>query len=53
MRNQLKCGCSYAKLKMAKRPPEEYEDVSEIVNPSPSAKIRCVVSSLSLCSALF
>jgi len=31
--NQLKCGCSWAELKMAKRPLEEYEDVSEIVTP--------------------
>lgn len=31
--------------KMAKQPFEEYEDVSEVVNPSPSAKIHGVVSS--------
>ena len=32
---------------MAKRSLDEYEDVSEVVQPSPKAKIRCVVTSLS------
>jgi len=34
--------------KMAKHPFEEYEDVSEVVNPSPNVKIHGVVSLWSL-----